>query len=56
MDGLQRLLDELDGELEHEAYGSEVRYVARVPEVRLASFERRLADLTGGEGRLKRLG
>ena len=56
VDGLQRLLDELDGELEHEAYGSEVRYVARVPEVRLASFERRLADLTGGEGRLKRLG
>ena len=56
VDGLQRLLDEMDGHLDQEAYGADVRYVAHVPEVRLASFQRRLADLTGGEGRLKRLG
>jgi putative IMPACT (imprinted ancient) family translation regulator len=55
VDGLQRLLDELGGELEHEAYGADVRYVAHVPEVRLASFQRRLADLTVGQGRVRRL-
>lgn len=56
IDGLQRLLDEVDGQLEHEVYGAEVRYEVRVPEVRLARFEHELAELTGGAGRLKRLG
>lgn len=55
VDGLQRLLDEVGAELEHEAYGASVRYVALVPEIRLARFQRQLADLTGGEGRWKRL-
>jgi uncharacterized YigZ family protein len=55
VDGLQRLLDEVDAELEHEAYGAGVRYVARVPELRLANFQRRLADLTGGEGSCRRI-
>lgn len=55
LDGLQRLLDEVGGEVEHEGYSSSVRYVALVPELRLAAFQRRLADLTAGEGRCKRL-
>lgn len=55
VDGLQHLLAEMDGQIEHEAYGAEVRYVVRVPEVRLAAFERRLADLTGGAGKCRRL-
>ena len=54
VDGLQRILDEVGAELEHEVYGATVRYVARVPEIRLARFQRQLADLTGGEGRWKR--
>ena len=55
VDGLQRLLEEMDGLLEHETYGADVRYEVRVPELRLAGFERALADLTGGTGRVKRL-
>lgn len=55
VDGLQRLLEEVDAHLEHEAYGASVRYVAHVPEVRFAAFQRKLADLTGGSGRIKRL-
>lgn len=55
LDGLQRLLDEVGGEVEHEGYSASVRYVALVPEMRLAAFQRRLADLTAGEGRCKRL-
>jgi len=56
LDGLQRLLDELGAEVDHESYGARVRYVARVPEMRLATFQRRLADLTGGEGSWERMG
>lgn len=56
VDGLQRLLDELEAVLAHESYGAGVRYEVLVPEVRLAQFQRRLADLTGGEGEWKRLG
>ncbi len=55
VDGLQRLLEEVDGLLEHETYGADVRYEVRVPELRLAGFQRALADLTGGAGRVKRL-
>lgn len=55
LDGLQRLLDEVEAELQHEAYGATVRYVALVPEMRLATFQRRLADLTSGGGTWKRM-
>jgi uncharacterized YigZ family protein len=56
VDGVQRLLDELQGELAHEVYGADVRYEVLVPEVKLAHFQRRLADLTAGEGQVRRLG
>lgn len=56
VDGVQRLLDELQGELAHEVYGADVRYEVLVPEVKLAHFQRRLADLTAGEGKIQRLG
>lgn len=55
LDGLQRLLEEVGGEVRHEVYGASVRYVVAVPEIRFAAFQRRLADLTGGEGRWKRV-
>lgn len=56
VDDLQHLLDEVDGRLESEGYGASVRYVVAVPETALARFERGLADLTSGSGRLRRLG
>ncbi|MEQ9570276.1 MAG: YigZ family protein [Longimicrobiales bacterium] len=55
VDGLQRLLDEMDGLHVDERYGGDVRYVVDLPEVRLAAFERALADLTQGQGRTRRL-
>lgn len=56
LDGLQRLLEEVDAAVEHEAYGAGVRYEVLIPEVRLATFQRRLADLTGGKGQCRRVG
>ncbi|HSM04059.1 MAG TPA: YigZ family protein [Longimicrobiales bacterium] len=55
VDGLQRLLDEVEAVLQHETYGAAVRYEVQVPELRLAGFQRALADLTGGAGKVKRL-
>lgn len=55
VDGLQRLLEGLDGELVREAYGARVVYEAAVPEGALVSFQRALAELTSGEGRIKRM-
>lgn len=55
VDGLQRLLDEMDGLQVDERYGGDVRYVVDLPEVRWAAFERALADLTQGQGRTRRL-
>lgn len=55
VDALQRLLDAMDGVQVEERYGGEVRYVVDLPELRFAAFERALADLTQGEGRLRRV-
>lgn len=55
VDGLQRLLDEMDGLQVDERYGGEVRYVVDLPELRIAAFERALADLTQGDGRIRRI-
>lgn len=53
VDGLQRLLDELEIEVEEEDYGAEVRYRCAVPASAVASFERAVADLTRGEGTVR---
>ena len=55
VDGLQRLLDELEATTEEEAYGAEVRYQVSVPEERLADLQERVARLTSGEGRVRRM-
>lgn len=55
VDGLQRLVESLDGIVDEEDYGSEVRYRVRMPEVKLARFEHELAELTAGDGRIRRL-
>ena len=54
VDGLQRLLDELEARTEEEVYGADVRYRVSVPEGRLADLEAAVARLTSGEGRVRR--
>lgn len=49
LDAVQRLLDEVEVQVEDEVYGAEARYLLQVPEGRLEELERRLADLTRGE-------
>jgi uncharacterized YigZ family protein len=49
VDGLQRLLDEMDVVVESEEYGAQVRVLCAVPASGLSDFTRRLADLTRGE-------
>ena len=50
VDGLQRLLDELEIEVSNEDYGADVRYEVAVPITALGTLRARVADLTGGEG------
>jgi uncharacterized YigZ family protein len=54
VDGLQRLLDDVEGVVVGEEYGADVRYRVRVPEERVGELEARLADLTSGDGTLER--
>jgi uncharacterized YigZ family protein len=54
VDGVQRLVASMDGIVDEEDYGAEVRYRIRIPELRLAAFERQVADLTAGEARVRR--
>ncbi len=53
VDVLRRLADELDATVELEAYGSEVRYRVAVPLDRASEFRSRLADATGGGGKVR---
>ena len=55
VDGLQRLLDEVDAIQVEERYGTDVVYVVEVPEIAWVAFERGLADLTQGAGRARRI-
>lgn len=55
LDGLQKLLAELDGRVEREQYGGRVIYEVAVPELFLPRLQRGIADLTAGEGRVHRL-
>ena len=52
VDGLQRLMDELDVVVDDEAYGEDVRYRCGVPSPSLADFRARVADQTRGEGQV----
>jgi uncharacterized YigZ family protein len=52
VDGLQRLLDEVEAVVTEEEYGAEVRYAVEVPEERVGELEGRVAELTSGEGRV----
>jgi len=52
VDGLQHLLRELEGRIDEEAYGAEVRYLVSVPEECLPALEEGVARLTAGEGRV----
>jgi uncharacterized YigZ family protein len=51
-EGARRLLIELEGRILEEHWADGARFQAEIPEVALAELERRLADLTSGEGRL----
>lgn len=55
VDGVQRLLEEIGGEVAHETYEGDVRYRVEIPEIRLTHFSRALADLTSGQGSVRRL-
>ncbi len=55
VDAIQRLLEAIDGLVLHETYGSDVRYRVEIPEIRVTRFSRELADLTSGEGTMRRV-
>ena len=55
VDGIQKLLEDAGAIVENEAYGAEVRYEVLLPEIRLPSFQRALADLTQGNATVRRL-
>jgi len=55
VDGLQKLLAELDSRVEREQYGGRVLYEVAVPEALVPRLQRGIADLTAGEGRVRRL-
>jgi len=52
VDGLQRLMAEMDVVVTEEDYGADVRYRCAVPASDLEHFTKRFADLTRGEGRV----
>ncbi len=53
VDALQRLIDEDALPILDEAFGAEVRYRLGVPREEAEALERRIADLTRGEGRVE---
>jgi uncharacterized YigZ family protein len=53
VDGLQRLVDELEIVVQEEEYGASVRYVCAVPEAFLDKLSRGVADLTRGTGSVR---
>jgi uncharacterized YigZ family protein len=54
LDGLQRLMDDMDVVVEAEEYGAEVRYRCAVAELDVDAFARAVADATHGRGRVAR--
>ena len=53
VDGLQRLLDDLDVVVADEDYGAEVRYRCLVPDGRVEDLRSAVADLTRGAGSVR---
>jgi uncharacterized YigZ family protein len=53
VDGMQRLIDELDIVVENEEYGAEVQYVLGVPSPDEEVLRARVGDLTSGDGRVE---
>lgn len=56
VDGLQRLMDDLDAAVEDEEYGAEVRYRCAVPSPSVEAFEAGVAELSRGAARVERVG
>ncbi len=54
VDALQRIMEELDIVVETEEYGADVRYGCAVPVPALGEFERLVAEVTRGGGRVER--
>jgi putative IMPACT (imprinted ancient) family translation regulator len=52
VDAVQRLAREMDLIVIHEDYGADVRYRLAVPASEVDEVERRIADLTRGDGKL----
>lgn len=50
VDGMQRLMEEMEVVVEEEAYGADVRYRCAVPQGAVDAFAARVADLTSGGG------
>lgn len=55
VDPLKRLLQEVEGLVEEEEYGAEVRFRVAVPRKAVKSLEETLAGITRGQGRIEQL-
>ena len=56
VDGLQRLVADMDVLVEDEGYGADVRYLCAVPDTAMEAFRRAVGDLTRGEGVIREPG
>lgn len=54
VDGLQRLVEQMDLVVVDESYGSDVRYRLGVPASEVEALRRAIADLTSGRGTVRR--
>ena len=52
VDALHRLFDRVEGVVEEEDFGADVRWRIAVPETRVAELKAAVADVTRGEGRI----
>ena len=54
VDGVQRILEDLDVSVDSEEYGADVRYRCGVPDTVTGAFIRAIADATRGRGTVRR--
>jgi putative IMPACT (imprinted ancient) family translation regulator len=52
VDALHRLFDRVEGVVEEEDFGADVRWRVAVPETRVAELKAAVAEVTRGEGRI----